>query len=313
MARRTEKDDRRVSRAERTAKKIPRTVGQLSTHQKVELARQMCASGSPINKSQLARTLGIARSSLYVQTKRSKRDKELAVHIEELHEQDDTMGHRKLAVLLGTGKNRVKRVMHKYGIAARRKRKKYVYPGKAAQVAPNLLRKPEAVEGREIVFSDILEVRLCDGSRVRGCFALHKQTRAILGMAFDYHMRADLVMGTIQTMTFQAPGAIFHSDQGKQFGAEQTRHLLLQKGFVLSMSRAGTPTDNPYAERFVGTFKLAVAQRYRYHSLGAFLHTAEAWVNFYNHQRPHESLGNLSPQQFAAQSALEKVPVITLM
>ncbi|GHP00799.1 transposase [Reticulibacter mediterranei] len=279
----------------------------------MELARQMCASGSPINKSQLARTLGIARSSLYVQTKRPKMDKELAVHIEELHEQDDTMGHRKLAVLLGTGKNRVKRVMHKYGIAARRKRKKYVYPGKAAQVAPNLLRKPEAVEGKEIVFSDILEVRLCDGSRVRGCFALHKQTRAILGMAFDYHMRADLVMGTIQTMTFQAPGAIFHSDQGKQFGAEQTRHLLLQKGFVLSMSRAGTPTDNPYAERFVGTFKLAVAERYRYHCLGAFLRTAEAWVNFYNHQRPHESLGNLSPQQFAAQSALEKVPVITLM
>ena len=53
------------------------------------------------------------------------------------------MGHRKLAVLLATGKNRVKRVMHKYGLAARRKRKKYVYPGKASQVAPNLLRVPE--------------------------------------------------------------------------------------------------------------------------------------------------------------------------
>jgi transposase InsO family protein len=245
----------------------------------------MCASGSPINKSQLARTLGIARSSLYVQTKRPKMDTELAVRIEELHEKDDTMGHRKLAVLLSTGKNRVKRVMHKYGIAARRKRKRSVYPGKASQMAPNLLRRPQEIEGKEIVFSDILEVRLCDGSKVRGCFALHKRTRAILGMAFDYHMRADLVMDTIQTMTFQAPGAVFHSAQGKQFGAEQTRHLLLQKGFVLSMSRAGTPTDNPYAERLVGTFKLAVAERYRYHSLGAFLRTAEAWINFYNHQR----------------------------
>jgi putative transposase len=273
----------------------------------------VCAPRRPINKSQLARTLGIARSSLYVQPKRPKMDKELAVRIEELHEKDDTMGHRKLAVLLSTGKNRVKRVMHKYGIAARRKHKKYVYPGKASQVAPNLLRRPEEIEGKEIVFSDILEVHLCDGSKVRGCFTLHKRTRAILGMAFDYHMRADLVTDAIQTMTFQAPGAIFHSDQGKQFGAEQTRHLLLQKGFVLSMSRAGTPTDNGYAERFVGTFKLAVAERYRYRSLGAFLHTAQAWVNFYNHQRPHESLGNLSPQQFAEQLALEEVPSITLM
>lgn len=273
----------------------------------------MCASGSPINKSQLTRTLGIARSSLYVEPKRPKMDKALAVRIEELHEQDDTMGHRKLAVMLATGKNRVKRVMHKYGIAARRKHKKYVYPGKASQVAPNLLRIPEEVEGKEIVFSDILEVRLADRSRVRGCFALHKHTRAILGMAFDYHMRADLVTDTIETMTFEVPGSIWHSDQGKQFGAEQTRHLLLQKGFVLSMSRAGTPTDNGFAERFVGTFKLAVAERYPYHSLGAFLRVAESWINFYNQRRPHEGLGNLSPQQWAEQFALEKIPLITLV
>jgi len=50
----------------------------------VELARQICASGSPINKSQLARTLGIARSSLYVEPKRPKMDKALAVRIEQL-------------------------------------------------------------------------------------------------------------------------------------------------------------------------------------------------------------------------------------
>jgi len=279
----------------------------------VELARQICASDSPVNKSQLARTLGIARSSLYVQPKRPKMDKQLAVRIEQLHEKDDTMGHRKLAVMLATGKNRVKRVMRKYGIAARRKRRKYVYPGKASQVAPNLLRMPEEVQGKEIVFSDILQVCLSDGSRVRGCFALHKRTHAILGMAFDYHMRADLVTDTIQTMTFEVPGSIWHSDQGKQFGAEQTRQLLLQKGFVLSMSRAGTPTDNGYAERFVGIFKLAVAERYPYHSLGGFLRAAEAWVNFYNQHRPHEGLGNLSPQQFAEQFALEKIPSIALV
>jgi hypothetical protein len=31
--------------------------------------------------------------------------------------------------------------MHKYGIAARGKRKKYVYPGKATEIAPNQLRE----------------------------------------------------------------------------------------------------------------------------------------------------------------------------
>jgi transposase InsO family protein len=139
----------------------------MSKQQKVELARSLCASGSPVNKSQLARVLGIARSSLYVQCKRPRADKALAVRIEAAHEKDDIMGHR---------------------------------------------------------------------------------TRQVLLIAFDYHMRADLVTDAIQTMSFEVPGSIWHSDQGKQYGARQTRQLLLQKGFVLSMSRAGTPTDNGYAE-----------------------------------------------------------------
>ena len=44
------------------------------------------------------------------------KDKKVATAIEEWHEEDDTMGHRKLAALLKMGKNRVKRVMKKYGI-----------------------------------------------------------------------------------------------------------------------------------------------------------------------------------------------------
>jgi transposase InsO family protein len=283
----------------------------MSKQQKVELARTLCAAGSPINKSQLARVLGISRASLYVHPKRPKEDKALAVRIEQAHEKDDTMGHRKLAALLGVGKNRVKRVMGKYGIAARRKRKKHVYPGKAAQIAPNKLREEEIdLSQTEVVFSDIFEVKLADQSRVRGCFALRHRTRQVLGIAFDYHMRAALVTDTIHTLAFEMPGSIWHSDQGKQYGAEQRRQLLLQRGFVLSMSRAGTPTDNGYAECFVGQFKLSVAERRPYHTLGDFLRAAEAWINFYNHERPHEGIENLSPLQYAQLHGLEDIPSI---
>jgi putative transposase len=286
----------------------------MSKQQKVERARTLCATSSPINKSQLARVLGISRASLYVELKRPKEDKALAVRIEAAHEKDDTMGHRKLAALLGTGKNRVKRVMHKYGIAARRKRKKYVYPGKAAQIAPNKLRE-EGMDwnSTDVIFSDIFEVKLADRSRVRGCFALRHRTRHVLGIAFDYHMRADLVTDAIQTMAFEVPGSIWHSDQGKQYGAEHTRQLLLRKGFVLSMRRAGTPTDNGYAERFVGQFKLSVAERRPYHTLGDFLRAAEQWINFYNQERPHEGLDNLSPQQYAQFHDLGQVSSLSLL
>ena len=79
--------------------------------------------------------------------------------------------------------------MHTYGIAAQSLRKKNVYRGLATENVPNQLRE-DAFEwvSNEVVFSDMLEVKRADGTRVRGCFALRHQTRQVLLIAFDYHM-----------------------------------------------------------------------------------------------------------------------------
>lgn len=258
----------------------------------------------PFDKSQVARALEMARGTLYLKGKQAGKDKAVATAIEEWQEQDDTMGHRKLAALLKMGKNRVKRVMKKYGLAARRKKKRYVYPGKASSVVPNRLRDEKTPADSEIVFADIFEVHLADQTKVRGCFALRKRTRHILALAFDYSMRADLVVSTIEMVSFSVPGMIWHSDQGSQYGAEQARDALLRKGFARSMSRAGTPTDNGYAERFVGQFTLAVAERRAYRTLGEFLRAAEHWITFYNQLRPHEGLDQQSPDHYASEQGL---------
>jgi putative transposase len=166
----------------------------------------------------------------------------------------------------------------------------------------------------EVVFSDILEVKLADGTRVRGCFALRHRTRQVLLIAFDYHMRADLVTDAIETMAFEVPGSIWHSEEAQTiWGRPDTLLALTKRRMSLSMSRAGTPTDNGYAERFVGVFKLAVADRRPYHTLGEFLRAAEDWINFYNQERPHEGLDNLSPLQFAQQHELEDIPSFALL
>jgi putative transposase len=278
----------------------------------VEVAHQLCVPNGPYSKSQAARALGIGRATLYWPSKQAVKDKQVAVALETWHEIDDTLGHRKLAALVEMSPNRVRRVMHKYGISARLKRRKYVYPGKASQIVPNLVRELDPESLTEVIFSDIFEIKLADGTKVRGCFTLWKRTRPILGLALEYHLRAELVTAALHTLPFEVPEAIFHSDQGKQFGAQPTRQLLLEKGFQLSMSRAGTPTDNGYAERFVGTFKLAVAERCCYETLGEFLRASQQWVNFYNTIRPHEGLGDLSPEQYAKEHGLPDVPPITL-
>ncbi|MBI2590234.1 transposase [Candidatus Berkelbacteria bacterium] len=212
-------------------------------------------------KTDLARALGFSRRLFYGRSAQEPKDRFIAWEIERLHNlEDDTLGHRKLAQLLSLGKNRVRRVMQKYGLAARRLNRKYQYPGRADLIHANLANDPSVRLGAAvIIFSDIFELKLADGSRLRGCFALRKDTRQILSLVFDYGMSQELVDSVIEHLDSQAMVTIFHSDQGKQYGAHKTITQLFEKGFYASMSRAGTPTDNAFAERFVGIFKHAVA------------------------------------------------------
>ena len=274
-------------------------------------------SGNPNRypKKVLAKALGFERTMFYYQSKMAHKDKQVAIRIEQIHDDlDDTLGHKKLALLLNMGKNRVWRVMKKYGLKPRRRKTGYHYHGRSTITQPNLANNEDYRESldRGIVFSDIFEFKLADGCTLRGCFALLKHTRQILALIFDYSIRATLVQATITAIDNLPPEAeIWHSDQGKQYGADKTIDLVVAKGLLPSMSRAGTPTDNPFAERFVSTFKHAVVKRRPYYSLGDFLTAAKNWINFYNHSRPHEGIENLSPNRYALKYDWPVVPTIT--
>lgn len=205
--------------------------------------------------------------------------------------------------------------MVKYGIQPRRKRPKYNYPGRSDDVVANVLLKQD-VEDNMVLFSDIFQFRLADGTWVYTCFVIRKKTRQILSMAYGYTMQATLVAETIKRIDLQPElgdkEVIFHSDQGKQYGAKLTVDTILDYKFSRSMSRAGTPTDNPMAERFVQSFKLAVVERYRYENIYQFEEFATKWLNFYNNTRPHQSLGQKSPNDYAAKNNLPVIPYLYL-
>ena len=48
------------------------------------------------------------------------------------------------------------------------------------------------------------------------------------------------------------------------------------------------------------------------YTLGKFLRAAETWITFYNQERPHEGLDNLSPLHYAQQHELEDIPSLAL-
>ena len=272
-------------------------------------------------KHLLAKAFNLSRQNLYYHRTLEEKDNQLRTEIEKLHQLDDTLGCLKLAQLLKVSKNRVFRIMLKYGVFPRKDKPTYRYPGKADSVVGNkqrLLSRQE-LERYTILVSDILQFRLSNNTWVYCCFIIHKQTRQVLSFTYGTSMKAELVgeaaknlhrIDLVQDLSNQA--VIFHSDQGSQYGAHSTVAELDKLNFQRSMSRAGTPTDNPISERFVRTFKLAVTKRFRYQNLDEFLEFATKWLNFYNNQRPHQTLKQKSPNQYASKLGLNKVEFLYL-
>lgn len=63
----------------------------------------------------------------------------------------------------------------------------------------------------------------------------------------------------------------------------------------LDFSRLGRPTDNAFAESFIGSFRVECLNVNWFLSLDDARDKIEAWRQDYNEYRPHSSLDNLTP------------------
>jgi putative transposase len=65
----------------------------------------------------------------------------------------------------------------------------------------------------------------------------------------------------------------------------------------------GKPTQNSFVERFNRTFRDEILNFYVFNRLSEVRNIVDDWIKEYNEQRPHESLGNLTPEEFALKQA----------
>jgi putative transposase len=69
---------------------------------------------------------------------------------------------------------------------------------------------------------------------------------------------------------------------------------------TLDFSRPGKPTDNAYVESFNGRVRQELLNPSWFDTLKAARRAAGEWQRDYNENRPHRSLGNRTPREFAA-------------
>ena len=93
-------------------------------------------------------------------------------------------------------------------------------------------------------------------------------------------------------------GLMHHSDRGSQYASREYRRLLKQHGMVCSMSRKGNCWDNAPTERFFSSLKREWLTGNVYPTREAAVDDVRAYIAYYNSDRLHTTLGDLTPIEF---------------
>lgn len=90
---------------------------------------------------------------------------------------------------------------------------------------------------------------------------------------------------------------IHHSDRGIQYCSSSYVSLLQRNGISISMTENGDPLENSIAERVNGIIKNEYLECYQVDTLKVAKQLLDRVIEVYNNERPHMSLGNLTPNQ----------------
>ena len=90
-------------------------------------------------------------------------------------------------------------------------------------------------------------------------------------------------------------------DNGTEFTSYEFTTWAKNNDIALFYIQAGKPYQNCYIERFNGTYRNEVLNRYIFESLDEIRDITDDWLIEYNYKRPHSSLGGLPPKVFLSQ------------
>jgi len=97
---------------------------------------------------------------------------------------------------------------------------------------------------------------------------------------------------------------ILHTDQGSVYSSHAYNNLLQDFNIQRSMSRAGTPTDNPVNESLNGWIKEELFIDFDLKQCNNISNLIQLYINYYNNERPCYSLNYKTPIQYKIESGL---------
>jgi transposase InsO family protein len=135
-------------------------------------------------------------------------------------------------------------------------------------------------------------------------FVIDVFARRIVGWRVSSSLRTDIALDALEHALYDRSVAetsdlIHHSDRGVQYLSIRYTERLMESGIEPSVGSVGDSYDNALAETIIGLFKTEIIrQRGPWRNIEAVEFATLAWVDWFNHRRLLEPIGNVPPAEY---------------
>lgn len=248
----------------------------------------------------ITRACGLAGISRSLYGYRSRRPviAGLRERICELAGEKRRYGYRRIHILLRregwrvNGK-RTYRLYREAGLAVRRRKRKRI-----GLFERKPLPKPTAVN---ISWSmDFVADGLSDGRKLRCLTIVDDCSRECPVIEVDTSITGKRVVMVLERLAdLRGLPLSITVDHGPEFEGQVLDAWAYERGVRLNFIRPGKPVENAYIESFNGRFRDECLNEHWFVTMAHARRVIEQWRIEYNTERPHSSLGDLTPEEFA--------------
>lgn len=248
------------------------------------------------------RILNISRSNIYyTPQERAYTDDQLSLMrlVDEIYTQYPFFGTRQMSDYITLHHYLVKRheirfVYEKLGLQSTAPGPHTSRPHPSHPIYPYLLRNLSVTRPHQVWSADITYLRLHKGFAYLIAI-IDWYSRYVLDWQISNTLESEFCIETLQRVLHAGKCDIFNTDQGAQFTSNDFTKLLLDHEIKISMDGKGRALDNIFVERLWRTVKYECVYLQEWENVAAIKNALQKYFYFYNDERPHQSLGGLTP------------------
>jgi len=241
--------------------------------------------------------VGLCRNSYRYQAK-PKNDDEIRARLRELAEKRRKSGAPMLHTLLRRegyqiNHKRTERLYREEGLSLRRKKRK-----KSSSHLRVAMDRPERINQHWSM--DFVSDSLYNGRRFRVLTIVDNFSRECPALEVDHSLTGKRVTRVLDRIAMtRALPEVITVDNGPEFISKALDLWAFENNVKLRFIQPGKPTQNAYIESFNGKFRNECLNDNVFVCLDSARKLIEDWRQDYNEERPHSSLGDMTPQEFA--------------